>query len=527
MAATGTLSHQKSACNSPEQSRSIPTTSKLVPRYGVITLSGYGISVRVDRGHLVLEDGISDERRQARLPRVGHALKRLVVIGADGQVTLAALRWLADQNASFVMLERDGSVLATTGPVRSSDARLRRAQALAVHSGKDLVITRELIIQKLAAQERVARGKLSNTAAAEEIAQYRSEVPDAGSIPSIRLLEARAASAYWSAWRDVEISFPRNDLPRIPDHWGRFGARISPISGSPRLAANPANAILNYLYAVLESEARLAAAAVGLDPGMGVLHVDQQYRDSLACDLMEPVRPIVDEYVLDWLSRGPLKREWFFEQRDGNCRLTDQLITQLSCSSSTWARAVAPYAEWTAQVLWQTTKKAPSENTQVTTPLTGRRKSEGRGNSFVPVINKTPQPQKLCRICGGPVKRSNHCPACARITASERMIEVARIGREVVRGPRAFKSQKHTKRTKQIQSGHAVAITWWDPQTLPSWLNEECYRQKIQPKLKELFIRELAGSIGVSKAYAAQIRLGKATPHPRHWKKLADLAGVG
>jgi hypothetical protein len=29
-------------------------------------------------------------------------------------VSLAALRWLADQNASFVMLERNGSVLVTT-----------------------------------------------------------------------------------------------------------------------------------------------------------------------------------------------------------------------------------------------------------------------------------------------------------------------------------------------------------------------------------------------------------------------------
>ena len=77
---------------------------------------------------LSLEDGIGPDRRYARLPRVGHGLKRLVVIGSDGMVTLAALRWLADQNASFVMLERDGSVLATTGPVRPSDARLRRAQ---------------------------------------------------------------------------------------------------------------------------------------------------------------------------------------------------------------------------------------------------------------------------------------------------------------------------------------------------------------------------------------------------------------
>ena len=67
----------------------------ITPRHGVVTLFGYGIQVRVDRGHLILEDGIGADRRYARFPRVGHGLQRLIVIGADGMVSLAALRWLA------------------------------------------------------------------------------------------------------------------------------------------------------------------------------------------------------------------------------------------------------------------------------------------------------------------------------------------------------------------------------------------------------------------------------------------------
>jgi hypothetical protein len=102
----------------------------ITPRHGVVTLSGYGMRVQVEGGHLILEGGIGPDRRQARFPRVGHGLRRLVVIGSDGMVSLAALRWLADQDAAFVMLERDGSVLATTGPVRPSDAREDSASAL-------------------------------------------------------------------------------------------------------------------------------------------------------------------------------------------------------------------------------------------------------------------------------------------------------------------------------------------------------------------------------------------------------------
>src|SRR6202140_5350644 len=130
------------------------TPISLIPRRGVLTLFGYGIHVCVDRGHLTFRDGIGAMRRAGRLPRVRHGLRRLVVVGSDGMVSLAALRWLADQDAAFVMLDRNGSVLATAGPVRTADARLRRAQALAQQSGIALQIARKLIEQKLVGQER-------------------------------------------------------------------------------------------------------------------------------------------------------------------------------------------------------------------------------------------------------------------------------------------------------------------------------------------------------------------------------------
>ena len=96
---------------------------------------------------------------------------------------------------------------------------------------------------------------------------------------------------------------------------------MSLLTQSPRLAVNPPNAMLNYLYALLESEARLALAALGLDPGIGVLHKDTRNRDSLASDLMEAVRPQADAFLLDWITTEPLRRQWFLEERNGNCRL--------------------------------------------------------------------------------------------------------------------------------------------------------------------------------------------------------------
>jgi CRISPR-associated endonuclease Cas1 len=331
-----------------QRSNVVPIT----PRFGVVMLFGYGIKVCVDRGHLTIEDGIGKQRRYARFPRVGHGLKRLVVIGSDGLVSLAALRWLADQGAAFVMLDRDGSVLAVSGPVGPSDARLRRAQSLAHQLDAAVRISRELISQKLQGQERLVREVLRDTAIADSIASTRSQLENATTVQSIRQVESLAAQAYWSAWHDLPVNFPTADLNRIPQHWRTFGTRKSPITGSPRLAVNPANSTLNLLYALLESEARLAAAAVGLDPGIGFLHVDTDARDSLACDLMEVGRPHVDAFLLKWIMDQPLKREWFFEQRDGSCRLMAPFAVRLSESAPAWRQILAPITEWVCRVLW-------------------------------------------------------------------------------------------------------------------------------------------------------------------------------
>jgi CRISPR-associated endonuclease Cas1 len=494
--------------------------NSLTPRHGVVTLFGYGIQVRVDRGHLLLEDGIDADRRQSRFSRVGHGLKRLVVIGSDGMVSLAALRWLADQDAAFVMLERDGSVLATTGPVRPSDARLRRAQALAHSSGAALRIARELISQKLTGQDRVARHKLLDSVTADAIAQFKAEVPTADSIPTIRLIESQAARAYWSAWATLPVNFPKSDQSRVPDHWRSFGARVSPLTGSPRLAANPPNAILNYLYSVLESEARLAAAALGLDPGLGVLHVDKPNRDSLACDLMEPVRPQVDAFLLDWITREPLRREWFFEQRDGNCRLMGSFAVRLSETAPTWGRAVAPFAEWVARTLSSTIPK-PNRQIGPATRLTQRHRREAKAGMSAMPNKPAPRPQAICRICGAPIAHGrSYCASCVTTVSKENLVAVAQSGRVAAQSPEAQARRSTTKRR------HDISRRSWQPSSQRAWLNNETYMQKIQPRLAGITYSTIASVLGVSEPYAADIRAGRRRPHPRHWQALAQLVGV-
>jgi CRISPR-associated endonuclease Cas1 len=509
MAASQTVSHLLQSCNS------------LAPKHGVITLFGHGITVNVDRGHLILKDGIGPNRFEARLPRVGHGLRRLVVVGSDGFVSLAALRWLADQDASFVMLERNGSVLATTGPARSSDARLRRAQALTVGNGTALEISKELIRKKLIAQERLLAERIPSPVAEQAIAEARERITKATSIDAIRVLEAQAAYAYWSGWRNLAVNFPTKDLKRVPEHWRSFGTRISPLTGSPRLSVNPPNAMLNYLYAVLESECRLAAAALGLDPGLGFMHVDSRQRDSLPCDLMEPIRPQIDAYVFDCISRAPLSRDWFFEQRDGNCRLMSSLCVRLSETAQTWGALVAPIAEWLVRILWETLPK-PKRTVRPSpaTPLTQSHRREGRGLALLPLVLSAPKPLTVCKECGAPlVKGKQFCSSCGFAFARTELIQAAQRGRIAAQSPEA-----QARRT-QMQRQNAVAQAAWKRSAREIPITEEVYRLEIQPQLSSLTVSTLMDAIKVCKSYAGDIRAGRRRPHPRHWRKLATLVG--
>jgi len=59
----------------------------------------------------------------------------------------------------------------------------------------------------------------------------------------------------------------------IPESWRRIGSRTSPfhLTGN-RNAAHPVNAMLNYAYAILESQLRIQLVSEGYDPTLGIMH---------------------------------------------------------------------------------------------------------------------------------------------------------------------------------------------------------------------------------------------------------------
>ena len=102
------------------------------------------------------------------------------------------------------------------------------------------------------------------------------------------------------------------------------------VSGRNRHATHPVNAMLNYAYAVLESQVRIAAVAQGLDPTIGYLHARRPGRVALVYDLMEPLRPQADRLVSDLVRSHTFSPTDFILETSGVCRLHPQIARQVA-----------------------------------------------------------------------------------------------------------------------------------------------------------------------------------------------------
>src|SRR3989441_4583317 len=113
-----------------------PPELRQLSKHGALCLWGFGVKVRLDKNHFCAEWGVGLNRYQVRLSRVdGHKLRRVILLGSDGYISLEALRFISDVGATFSMIDKRGKALMVCSPVAPSDSKLRRAQSTALGNG--------------------------------------------------------------------------------------------------------------------------------------------------------------------------------------------------------------------------------------------------------------------------------------------------------------------------------------------------------------------------------------------------------
>lgn len=315
-----------------------------------LILSGHGVNLRVEHGALVVQNGFThypQKRETWRFfPSDRRVPSRIVLLDADGSVSFDVLAWLSARDIPMIHINWQGEVM-TVGGQRAIDPKLYRAQLAAQESKAGLSLATELVRKKIAASLDTLQSLPDTTERRQSMVKLGKSLGmlDKGpqiSIEGLRLVEGRAALAYLKGWQSLSIQWKGIGRKPIPDNWYKIGLRQSHLSGTNRHATHPFNAMLNYAYGMLESQVRIAAVTAGLDPTIGYLHATRPGRVALVYDLMEPLRPRVDQQILRFIQCNILSPSDFTLSTAGVCRLHPQLVRAVAGLSlkSEWVQHV-------------------------------------------------------------------------------------------------------------------------------------------------------------------------------------------
>lgn len=284
------------------------------PLRNVIYIQTQNSWVHKDNDNLVLKVG---DETKGRVPI--HKLQGLVCFG---QVSISPylMAHCAENGVTITYLNQFGKFLARVeGPV-SGNVLLRRTQHLTgADRDKSVVIARTMLSGKLYNQRAVLRRYLRDygdqpdamtaemATAEKRLSRCLQQLADCNAIDTLMGQEGEAAQVYFGVFKHL-IRQPGFD----------FDARRR------RPPTDPVNALLSFCYTLLTHDCRSALETTGLDPASGFLHQLRSGRPSLALDLAEEFRPMIDRFVLSLINKRQLAVKDFETWPNGSVTLKEE-----------------------------------------------------------------------------------------------------------------------------------------------------------------------------------------------------------
>lgn len=272
-----------------------------------------GSQLNVQSGvlHVSTPDGQADRR----LP-----LKYLdrVVLRTDTLLSSKVLCELAEHGVNLMALGgRGGQKVAQISGTPHNDARRRWQQVLTLSQPPQCAQLAHSIIQSKVKRQRATLAHIAtqrpDLRKPLHDGQQRlgrilttlqsADIQNTHSLDQLRGLEGAAAAQYFEAY------------------FSAFAPALGANGRNRRPPRDPVNAVLSLSYTLLYGQATTACWAAGLDPALGALHTLSHGRAALACDLMEPYRPGVDQWVWQQFRQGLLRPEHFGHDGAGACLL--------------------------------------------------------------------------------------------------------------------------------------------------------------------------------------------------------------
>ncbi len=250
----------------------------------------------------------------ARSTSVPLSLLDRVVINGNVQLSTTVVGSIVDSGASLILLTaKHGRRVAIVHGRYHSDASVRIAQYASYRdrSWRERW-ARRFVLGKIRGYVAFFRHKLPTRPDRRFVLKrsidrlvsalatiQEAQTADALTLDMIRGIEGAAARTAFDALAAL-----------LPPEAGFRGRNRRP----PK---DPANACLSLAYTLIHADAVRAAYAGGLDPYVGYLHDISYGRESLACDLVEILRPEVDRFVCALFNDQTLRARDFSRDAGG------------------------------------------------------------------------------------------------------------------------------------------------------------------------------------------------------------------
>src|SRR3984957_6660546 len=303
----------------------------------VLVLGAYA-ALRVRGGALEIEHGPHDDRQTIRIDIDAEPKPRAILFDSHGEfMTGEAIRWCARYSINLALPGGPGRLITmvesaletkakTMTRMRDIDPAIIRAQCAA----DPVRVAREIVRAKIGAELKATIRDAN--ARKREFEEWDIKLNLVRSVAEIMIVESRAAASYWRTFRDAGLRERKNG--NLPRSWLRFAQRNKGAAflGNQH-ASHPINAMLNYAYIVEAGRLAKALAANGLCLSMGYLHCDKKGCNSLVWDAIEPLRPVIDAKVFEFVAEHEFVRSDFPQSGYSVHRLSRD-VTQLLLHSA-------------------------------------------------------------------------------------------------------------------------------------------------------------------------------------------------
>mgnify|MGYP000061565503 CR=1 FL=1 len=287
------------------------------------------VEISREPAHLAVRDGqLLILRKEERPPRLSarpdnlagsipcEDIGLLMVDSRETTYSHSALVELADHGAALVVCGRDHHPAGFYLPISSNTHLLSRLDTqLSASKPTKKRLWASIVIAKVHAQAAALPPGDACANARQKLAQLASEVRSGDPMN----IEAQAAAAYWP------VLFSQTSNIRHPFR-RRAGERN----------AQPPNNLLDYGYAAIRAAVARAIVSAGLLPALGIQHRGRSNPFCLADDLMEPLRPLVDQRVRWLTERGDLALD-----QPTKAELLDALTTEVQTENQSGPLLVA------------------------------------------------------------------------------------------------------------------------------------------------------------------------------------------